>query len=54
MSGKSNILHWLESRGMELQEASIERIYARAKQSDRLLTEQEILECCAGAAAKSG
>jgi len=53
MSGKSNVLHWLESRGIELQEDVIERIYQRAKQSDRLLTEREILECCE-AAAKSG
>ena len=52
MSGKSNILHWLESRGIPLEEAVIEKIYAKAKQADRVLTEQEILECCQGAAAK--
>ena len=33
-------------RGMPLEDGSIEKIYARAKQSDRLLTEAEILECC--------
>ena len=54
MSGKSNILHWLESRGIPLEEAVIEKIYAKAKQADRVLTEQEILECCQGAVAKSG
>jgi 2-isopropylmalate synthase len=54
MSGKSNIIHWLESRGITLEDAVVERIYTRAKASDRLLTEQEILECCQGAAAKSG
>jgi 2-isopropylmalate synthase len=50
MSGKSNVLHWLESRGIALQEDVVEKIYARAKASERVLTEQEILECCQAAA----
>ncbi len=46
MSGKSNIIHWLETRGVALEDTYIEKIYARAKKSDRLLTEAEIMECC--------
>jgi 2-isopropylmalate synthase len=46
MSGKSNVLFWLERRGLAASEAVVERIYQRAKASDRTLTESEILECC--------
>lgn len=46
MSGKSNILFWLERRGIPASDDVVERIYARAKSSDRCLTEGEILECC--------
>jgi 2-isopropylmalate synthase len=47
MSGKSNVIFWLERRGLPADEATVERIFARAKQSDRVLTEEEVLECCA-------
>jgi isopropylmalate/homocitrate/citramalate synthase len=50
MSGKSNILFWLERKGLPASEETVNRIFERAKQSDRLLTEQEILACCSGAA----
>ena len=49
MSGKSNILFWLERKGLPASEETVNRIFKRAKQSDRLLTEQEILACCNGA-----
>ena len=49
MSGKSNILFWLERKGLPASEETVNRIFERAKQSDRLLTEQEILACCNGA-----
>ena len=49
MSGKSNILFWLERKGLPASEDTVNRIFERAKQSDRLLTEQEILACCNGA-----
>jgi isopropylmalate/homocitrate/citramalate synthase len=48
MSGKSNVLFWLERRGMAATDEVVERIYQRAKASDRTLTETEILECCNG------
>jgi len=46
MSGKSNVVFWLEHRGLPATEENVERIYRRAKVSDRVLTEAEILECC--------
>jgi len=45
MSGKSNVLFWLERRGIPAPEDVVERIYARAKISDHTLTESEIREC---------
>ena len=46
MSGKSNITFWLESRGLKASDERVERIFNRAKQADRLLAEQEILDAC--------
>jgi 2-isopropylmalate synthase len=45
MSGKSNVLFWLERRGISASEDIVERIYQLAKQSDHTLSEAEILEC---------
>ena len=45
MSGKSNVLFWLERRGISPNEEIVDRIYARAKQSDHTLSEAEILDC---------
>ncbi len=44
MSGKSNVVFWLERRGIKPTDDLVEKIFARAKQSDRLLTEPELLE----------
>jgi 2-isopropylmalate synthase len=54
MSGKSNVLFWLERRGMPVQEEWVERIYRRAKSSDRILSEAEILECCRASVGTDG
>src|SRR5690606_8327942 len=35
MSGKSNVIYWLERRGLPADENIVERIYQRAKNSDR-------------------
>jgi 2-isopropylmalate synthase len=43
LSGKSNVIYWLEKRGIAAPEELVDRIYNAAKQSERLLTEQEIL-----------
>ena len=45
MSGKSNVLFWLERHGVRASEDLVERIYQRAKASDHTLSEMEILEC---------
>jgi 2-isopropylmalate synthase len=53
MSGKSNVVFWLERRGMTASEELVERIFQRAKASDRCLTEEEIMACCQKVAAES-
>jgi len=42
MSGKSNVLFWLERRGLHADDATIDRIFAKAKRSTCVLTEDEI------------
>jgi 2-isopropylmalate synthase len=44
MSGKSNVIYWLEKRGIQATEERVNAIYNKAKQSDRLLTTEEVLE----------
>jgi len=46
MSGKSNVIFWLERKGLTASEELVDRIFQRAKASDRCLTEEEILACC--------
>jgi 2-isopropylmalate synthase len=46
MSGKSNVIFWLERRGIAASDDLVDRIFQRAKASDRILTEEEILSCC--------
>ena len=43
MSGKSNVIYWLEKRGIEPNEERVNRIYDCAKQSSAVLEESEIL-----------
>jgi len=50
MSGKSNVLYWLERHGIPGDEALVQRLLDRAKQSARVLTEAELLALCAGVA----
>jgi len=45
MSGKSNVLFWLERHGIPADDAAVERIYKRAKASDHTLSEAEIMAC---------
>lgn len=44
MSGKSNVVHWLEQRGHAATEPRVSAILDRAKHSNRLLTDEEILD----------
>lgn len=46
MSGKSNVQFWLERHGYETSDELVDRIYQRAKQSERMLTDAEIQEVC--------
>lgn len=43
MSGKSNVIYWLESRGFEVTDDRVTRIYERAKQAAAVLTEEEVI-----------
>jgi 2-isopropylmalate synthase len=45
MSGKSNVLFWLEKRGIPANDELVDRILKRAKASNHTLTEREIMEC---------
>jgi 2-isopropylmalate synthase len=42
MSGKSNVIYWLERKGIVPSEELVDRIFQLAKKSDRCLTEQDI------------
>jgi len=45
MSGRSNVQFWLERHGLPVTDDLVNRIYQRAKESDRMLTDAEIMEC---------
>lgn len=42
MSGRSNVVYWLEKRGIEATDERVDRVYARAKSSATVLTDEEI------------
>jgi len=42
MSGESNVVYWLDSHGYEPTKERVARVFDRAKQSDRLLTQEEL------------
>ena len=44
MSGKSNVVFWLERRGLPVTDEAVDRIFAKAKASARVLEEKEIFE----------
>ena len=46
MSGKSNVLFWLEKHGIPADDSVVNRIFDAAKQSARVLTDAEILALC--------
>jgi len=46
MSGKSNVIYWLEKRGIKPTDDLVEKIFACAKMADRLLSDAEVLELC--------
>jgi 2-isopropylmalate synthase len=46
MSGRSNVVIWLQRHGIEPNNELVDRIFRFAKTSDRLLEESEILQLC--------
>jgi 2-isopropylmalate synthase len=46
MSGKSNVIYWLVSHGVEPTDERVDRIFGAAKESNRLLKDGEILALC--------
>jgi 2-isopropylmalate synthase len=42
MSGRSNVVFWLESRGLSVNDDLVDRIFAAAKESNRMLTHEQI------------
>jgi isopropylmalate/homocitrate/citramalate synthase len=42
MSGRSNVVFWLERRGLQASDAAVDRILAEAKKSDAVLEEEKI------------
>jgi len=54
MSGKSNVLFWLEKRGLPATDEIVGRILQAAKQSERVLTDAEILALTKPVSARHG
>ena len=46
MSGQSNVIFWLEERGIEAKSELVEEIFACAKDSASVLADERILEIC--------
>jgi hypothetical protein len=44
MSGRSNVVYWLEEHGMESDAVTVLQVFEKAKASDHILTEQEIVD----------
>ena len=48
MSGKSNVVFWLESRGLPATEEIVDRVFAAAKASNRTLTHEQVQSIVGG------
>jgi isopropylmalate/homocitrate/citramalate synthase len=48
MSGKSNVIFWLESRGLPATDEIVDRIFAAAKASNRTLTHEQVQSIAGG------
>ena len=46
LSGKSNVIHWLQGHGHEPTEERVERIFLAAKASPTLLSDERLTELC--------
>jgi len=43
VSGKSNVIYWLEKRGLAVTDERVEHIFNEAKRHDRVLTHEEVM-----------
>jgi 2-isopropylmalate synthase len=48
MSGRSNVVYWLEKRGIPATEDRVDRIFDAAKKATRVMTEDEVLALAGG------
>ena len=46
MSGVSNVVYWLHEHGIEPNDELVEEIFRAAKERNRVLSEEELLEIC--------
>ncbi|MGH9817397.1 MAG: LeuA family protein, partial [Candidatus Acidiferrales bacterium] len=54
LSGRSNVVYWLEKRGIPATDELVDRIFAAAKQASQVLTEAELRGLCEDSAAAAG
>jgi 2-isopropylmalate synthase len=54
MSGESNVVFWLERRGITPERELVETIFRAAKESSRVLAEEEVLALCRARGAATG
>jgi 2-isopropylmalate synthase len=50
MSGRSNVIFWLESRGLPATDDVVDRVFAAAKASNRMLTHEQVQSLVGGEA----
>jgi 2-isopropylmalate synthase len=43
LSGRSNVIYWLERRGIPSSDELVDRVFASAKQAERVMTDAEVL-----------
>ncbi len=53
LSGRSNVIYWLEKRKIPITDELVDRIFAAAKQAERIMTEDEIFALVGPATATS-
>lgn len=46
MSGMSNVVYWLHAHGLPPEEELVKEIFRAAKERNRVLSDDEILEIC--------
>ena len=54
MSGMSNVVYWLRERGIEPHDQLVQEIFRAAKERNRVLSEEELMEICKSEAVQGG